>query len=655
MQLTNLIKGTSIRLIWLCLTAVLPLFAHALVHTDVTIGQLKYDLDDETLEATVKGFGANVGNGSIRNLVIPESVSSGSRSYTVTTIGYKALSFSGAFANRLSGSLTLPESLKTIEAQAFSGSSSLTGSLIIPNSVTFIGRYAFSECSGFNGTLTIGENVTTIEENAFYLCSGFTGSLTIPESVIKIGQGAFRGCSSLTGFLTIGNSVKTIECSAFHGCSGFNGTLTIGKSVETIKLMAFYNCKFSEIFSYAAVPPALGENGSYLGYSFDSSQYSKPLYVPAGSIDLYRDAYEWENFLTIQPIIVQPATISLNITEKNILVGDHFSLTAVILPDDASQEVIWSTSDSSIATVSADGEVSAINPGTALITATTTDDSELSASCEVKAWLKGDANGDNVVDVADVVTTINYAAGKEVETFIKIAAYFDGDGEITTNDAVLIAEYITDSLTSNTQTKVASDRASAYSTDMDYLKVVNSGNKFVISLIGNGFSAFQTDIRMPEGAELTDIALTETIEETHTLIRSKEIDGMVRIMVYSLENAEFDGNGTPLVDLTFAGDTTGLEVLNAKASTLEGQSRELGVEISNVPTSVDELSAKVSVIGVNNGIAVRGGEGETLRIYSSNGQEFCCKVLAAKETVVNLPKGIYIIVVGETTDKIAVR
>ena len=110
-----------------------------------------------------------------------------------------------------------------------------------------------------------------------------------------------------------------------------------------------------------------------------------------------------------------------------------------------------------------------------------------------------------------------------------------------------------------------------------------------------------------------------------------------------------------MVDLTFAGDTTGLEVLNAKASTLEGQSRELGVEISNVPTSVDELSAKVSVIGVNNGIAVRGGEGETLRIYSSNGQEFCCKVLAAKETVVNLPKGIYIIVVGETTDKIAVR
>ena len=79
--------------------------------------------------------------------------------------------------------------VKAIMHSAFRGCSGLTGSLTIPDSVTTIEGGAFSKCSGFTGSLTIPDSVTTIGENAFDGCSGFTGSLTIPDSVTTIGGG----------------------------------------------------------------------------------------------------------------------------------------------------------------------------------------------------------------------------------------------------------------------------------------------------------------------------------------------------------------------------------------------------------------------------------------------------------------------------------
>jgi hypothetical protein len=70
----------------------------------------------------------------------------------------------------------------------------LTGSLSIPNGVKSIGLWAFSNCSGLTGSLTIPDSVTSIGSVAFYHCSGLTGSLTIPSSVVSIGNSVFDGC-----------------------------------------------------------------------------------------------------------------------------------------------------------------------------------------------------------------------------------------------------------------------------------------------------------------------------------------------------------------------------------------------------------------------------------------------------------------------------
>lgn len=114
----------------------------------------------------------------------------------------------------------------------------LTGTYVIPNSVTTIGVNAFYWCDGLT-SITIPNSVTTFESFAFANCSGLT-SVTIPNSVTTIGESAFDGCSGLTS-VTIPNSVTTIGGSAFASCSGLT-SVTIPYAVSTIENYAFYRC-----------------------------------------------------------------------------------------------------------------------------------------------------------------------------------------------------------------------------------------------------------------------------------------------------------------------------------------------------------------------------------------------------------------------------
>ncbi len=76
--------------------------------------------------------------------------------------------------------------------------------------------------------------------------------------------------------------------------------------------------------------------------------------------------------------------ISLNNTSATINNGETLQLTATVSPSNATNKVVtWSSSNTSVATVSSSGLVTAKSRGTATITATTTDGSNLSASCSV--------------------------------------------------------------------------------------------------------------------------------------------------------------------------------------------------------------------------------------------------------------------------------
>lgn len=79
--------------------------------------------------------------------------------------------------------------------------------------------------------------------------------------------------------------------------------------------------------------------------------------------------------------------VNLSKTSLDLIETDIVSLTAKILPENASnKKVSWSSSDETVATVSA-GKVTAVKAGTATITVTTEDGSK-TATCSVKVAAK---------------------------------------------------------------------------------------------------------------------------------------------------------------------------------------------------------------------------------------------------------------------------
>ena len=75
--------------------------------------------------------------------------------------------------------------------------------------------------------------------------------------------------------------------------------------------------------------------------------------------------------------------ITLDKSNCNLFVGDETTISATVLPENASNKnVVWSSSNPEIASVNEEGIVTALNPGSAVITATT-EDGGYTAECEI--------------------------------------------------------------------------------------------------------------------------------------------------------------------------------------------------------------------------------------------------------------------------------
>lgn len=101
-----------------------------------------------------------------------------------------------------------------------------------------IGCYAFSSCSALE-TVEMGQEVTAIKKYAFSGCEKLK-SIVIPDAVTSVGSYAFNDCSTLIS-ATIGNGAETINDYAFSGCSALK-ELKIGSNVKTIESYAFSGC-----------------------------------------------------------------------------------------------------------------------------------------------------------------------------------------------------------------------------------------------------------------------------------------------------------------------------------------------------------------------------------------------------------------------------
>lgn len=312
----------------------------------ISIGELAFYkcdmLSSITIPNSVSSIGANAFNGcsSLINIILPTSLTSISNGIFSNCYGLKNVTFGNAlktigdkafyYCYQLKD-IALPNSVLTIGSDAFN-SSGLT-KLTLGSELTSIGKSAFCNCDSL-GLLNIGNKVDVVGVSAFQGCQRLV-EVIIPNSVTLIGDHAFSNCDGLTNLiigsnvktigsyafstsikitsLTIPNSITSIGDYAFSGCSGLTN-LSIGSGVNSIGSSAFGDCiGLRKIYSNTISPVVAGP---YLTLMWSVDKSACILYIPAGSLDSYKAAKEWQEFKSI--IIIGLPTIITNIDTNNI-------------------------------------------------------------------------------------------------------------------------------------------------------------------------------------------------------------------------------------------------------------------------------------------------------------------------------------------------
>lgn len=333
-----------------------------------------------------------------RDLQIPEYIDAYGESYRVVEIGDDV--FAGNTSIR---TVTLPPSLQTIGKRTFLNCDSLE-SINLEN-VKKIGADAFGSCDLLKSVDL--SSLFFIDEYTFSSCSDLE-SVKISEKTTSIGCDAFWSCDRLFS-VVIPDGVESIGDNAFEDC-GLR-KLTLGKNVKTIGDNAFASCsELLEIHSLAVEPPAY-LRGSPDGVLFSgiSNTYGI-LYVPEGSVDAYRQADEWENFVSVRdsvyPDYVEIPITSITLDPDTLIIirdmPNKYYAYWTITPENASYpqlsyevenqgkfDISFLQSGSTTGRTSVSGWGYAFDTecpmrsDTAVIRLSTTDGSNLSATCTV--------------------------------------------------------------------------------------------------------------------------------------------------------------------------------------------------------------------------------------------------------------------------------
>ena len=292
--------------------------------TVYTYGQFTYELNDEG-KITLKEYDASNNPTSV---TIPNTIRNNGTYIAVTEIGdycflrcsslttirfmegsYVKRIGTGAFSETGITSMTLPESVTEIGAQAFRRCSSLA-SVTIPGSVTSMGNNVFTDCNNIvtAGPIGTGSSIefgwtSVIPDYAFNDCESLL-SATIPNGITKIGYKAFAFCYNLAS-VTIPASVTNIDDNSFQYCSSLTG-ISLPTGLTNIGWEAFSYC--SSLTSIV-IPEGVTSIG---GQTFSYCDHLKNITIPNGVTDIGSSAFSGCSSLETAAIPASVTYISNN-------------------------------------------------------------------------------------------------------------------------------------------------------------------------------------------------------------------------------------------------------------------------------------------------------------------------------------------------------
>lgn len=294
---------------------------------------------------------------------------------------------SGTITMSVVNSSSAPSGESTSESNVYFSTSSKSFSGNRSASELYLYRVTSSGSSSVTATLV--SDASGFVDGASYIIVGKNSSTYYAMTNVNASQGSYYALNGVT--VTISGSTLTYSSSPSSIMWTINDS-SITTTPETGTTSSFFSSFMGSMRYYS------NSVESYYGNTYNSSNDWEPhiwqallIYVYADRVELHMKNYgatgtfgsitlaETPTVYTSyrdQPSEPIVSTIALDRTEAAIDAGASLTLTATLT--NSTESIVWDSSNKSVATVSG-GTVTALSPGTTVITASTA--SGLSASC----------------------------------------------------------------------------------------------------------------------------------------------------------------------------------------------------------------------------------------------------------------------------------
>ena len=506
--------------------------------------------------------------------------------------GITSVSFAGpieeigdfAFHNTDISSISrLPTPLKRIGKCAFTGNKRMNyykaldapGWLSVPNSLESIGDRAFEGCESLD-LLQINSEIL-YGEKVFEGCTGFKslylGSSDIPIDKVKEltellkSTSFFIDASNRQYFINAFDNperlydLQNVTSVDWDGAPEING-------ITNVKVYFDSKLGNTEPSSFLVIDDLFKVIGS--AYISNTEDYKEKGYITVTIAPIVKaNGHVRINFVqpdlnaTFDIHIIETAnliqSITLSETEKTLVPNETLKLNATYSPsvvDNA--DLVWSSSDGSVADVDASGLVTAIAPGSVTITCKALMGTA-SAKCSIvvqQPLQPGKAldDGTDVITVADVNAIASHIMGDVVENFNAANADANQDGSITISDITTTVKMILNAAYEQPEAQTVK----ALSRSSDDKSVVLSFGDITLSqgsadiharlIADDNYSSLQADFICPDGVELAGISLASDLNN-HSFAWKKVAANRYRVVIFSITNDVIPSNNDILATL----------------------------------------------------------------------------------------------------------
>lgn len=268
----------------------------------------------------------------------------------------------------------------------------------------------FQNCYSLTSIDISGFNIDKVTRMQAMFCNCLNlKSIILPDKLTFIDQAQFQYCSSLAN-ISIPESATSIGEYAFHQCNSLNA-ITIPASVTSIGDNAFSYSGLTKVTSLMQTPCGISST------VFENVCNNATLYVPAGCKAAYEAADFWKDFKKI----MGPSSNLIYMVDGEEYRSYEIEHGSAITPEPAPTKETYVFSGWS--------EIPETMPN---------HDVEVNG----RFYIPGDANGDGVVNIADIVEIVNFINNKPSDNFDELAANVTSDDKINDDDIAAILNII---------------------------------------------------------------------------------------------------------------------------------------------------------------------------------------------------------------------